>query len=131
MSEQATAEEVKNKGGRPKGSTNKPPEYVMVEWMYTQNQWREEFDVEKDTVVRVQVDPSERKKYKEKVRKELIAGGNWFDWELKRNERLAKQNKPNRIRIVNWYAIKDTDDTTGAIESEDEGIKTALAEAGV
>lgn len=127
--EQAVAEKSVKKGGRPAGSKNKEkPKYAIVVWGYTQNQFKEDYDVEKDEVVRVKVEDYEAKTYKERVPLEQVVADNCFSWELGRNERLERNNRPNRIRVINWYPeeVQESD----ALDTVD-AIKTAIRDAGV
>jgi hypothetical protein len=124
------AEDVvqKKKGGRPLGSkTKKTTEYCIVTWGYTQNQFREEFDVAKDAVIKVPVEDHERKKYKERVPREQVEPDNCFSWECARNERLAKHGKDNKIRVLDWHLEKEEGED--AI-SQDDGVRSAIADAG-
>jgi len=132
MEQEKTDAPVK-KGGRPVGSTNAPRKYAKVKWKYTLDQFREDYDVEKDEVVLVPVEDFEKKVYTERVPLEQITRDGGTAWELERNERLARAGKKNRIRVINWFPEGDDadDNDSDVIDGEKDGVKVAIANAGV
>lgn len=129
VEEQAVEEKAvaKNKGGRPKGSPNKN-EWAIVVWRYTINQFREDYDVQEDRVFLRPVEEHEKKTYKERVKLNTIKQDNCVSWEMERNEKLARAQKRNRIRVINWYPENEKE--SDAID-ENDGVKFTVMNAGV